>query len=354
MLNFAVGPVMMDKSILKIGAKQIPYFRTPEFSGMMLENETMLKDCIFAPIDSRVVFLTGSGTLAMEATVQNLFNKEDKLLVINGGSFGDRFKQICDIHCIPYDQIELNPFSELTSDHLAKYDGLKYTGLLINVHETSTGVLYDMNLVSDFCKRNKMFLVVDAISSFLADPFDMEKLGANAVIVSSQKALALPPGISMVILDVKAQQRVDINETKSLYSDFKSYLLNGERGQTPFTPAVSILEQLNKRLFSILFLGVDKIIQDTYDNATDFRVKIKKLPFKIPVKSLSNALTPLSPIGKISADEICKHLREQKDIYVAPNGGILSEILFRVGHIGNLKTSDNTILINSLSQILSE
>ena len=116
MKNFAVGPVTSDEDILAIGAEQVPYFRTSEFSAIMLENEKLMLKFMKAPGSSRAVFLTGSGTAAMEAAVVNSLTKEDKALVINGGSFGHRFCEILDIHGIPYEQIELKPGEGLTKE----------------------------------------------------------------------------------------------------------------------------------------------------------------------------------------------------------------------------------------------
>ena len=90
MLNFTVGPVMSSEAICAIGAEQVPYFRTAEFSATMKENEALMTQFTKAPEGSRVVFITGSGTASMEATVMNVFTPADKVLVVNGGSFGHR------------------------------------------------------------------------------------------------------------------------------------------------------------------------------------------------------------------------------------------------------------------------
>lgn len=349
MLNFAVGPVLMEQDILDIGNQQIPYFRTNEFSKIMLENEKLLKKFVNASDDSRVISLTASGTAAMEASIMNLFTKNDKVLVVNGGSFGKRFKEICDIHEINSEEINLNYSEILTKENLEPYENKGFTGFLINVHETSTGVLYDMDLVKDFCKRNNLFLVVDAISSFLADKFDMQ--GINAVIISSQKALALPPGLSFVIIDDKAQKRALDNRVKSIYFGFKNYLEDGKRGQTPFTPAVSTLIQLNKRLKKINDASIEKVISEVAYIANDFRNKISGLPLDIASSSMSNALTPLRPKGNMAANEIFEYLKDNYDIFICPNGGDLSKKLFRVGHIGNINIFDNDTLINALKDM---
>ena len=95
MVNFTVGPVMSSDEVLKIGGEQTPYFRNDEFSQVMLENEKLMKEFVYAEDKSRVVFITGSGTAAMEATVMNVFNEDDRVLVVNGGGFGQRFVDLC-------------------------------------------------------------------------------------------------------------------------------------------------------------------------------------------------------------------------------------------------------------------
>lgn len=350
MLNFAVGPVQMEQYILDAGAEQIPYFRTEEFSRVMKENEALMKQCMGAPEDGRVLFLTGSGTAAMEAAVQNLFTGKDKVLVVSGGSFGKRFAQICRIHHIPCTEIALEAGKTLREETLAAYDGQGYTGLLVNVLETSTGVYYDLDMIGNFCRRNSCLFVVDAISSFLADPLRMEAQGIDAVIAGSQKALALPPGISVLALNPRAVRRVEENEVESFYFDLKAYLKDGLRGQTPFTPAVGILLQMHLRLQKLAEAGVEAEWERAGRLAAHFRRGIEKLPFTIFSDSLSNAVTPLHPLHA-SAYRIFLTLKDEYGIYVCPNGGELADAVFRVGHMGALTEQDNQKLLDALTDM---
>ena len=236
MLNFTVGPVMSDDVVRAIGAEQVPYFRTPEFSAVMLENEKLMKKFAKAGDDARAVFITGSGTAAMEATVMNVFDKTDKVLVVNGGSFGQRFVELCQIHEIPYEEIKLEKGKALKKEQLDMYDGKDFTGFLVNVHETSTGVHYDIEMIGEFCKKNGIFLVVDAISSFLADDFDMNKLGVQVMITGSQKALACPPGVSVIVLSDEAVKRVAVHlrhflGRRALLAVFEQLIIPGEHDQ---------------------------------------------------------------------------------------------------------------------------
>ena len=244
MLNFTIGPVMSSETVRAIGAEQVPYFRTAEFSELMLENEMLVKRFAKAGANARVCFMTGSGTASMEAAVINVFTEKDRVLVIDGGSFGHRFVELLEIYEIPHTVIKPEFGYGVTAEQLSEYDGKGYTGFLVNLDETSIGVLYDIKLIGDFCKRNDIFLVVDSISSFLCDPFNMSELGVQVMITGSQKALACPPGISIIVLSEKAVERVYGNKPKTMYLDLKLALKNGERGQTPFTPANSISSSL--------------------------------------------------------------------------------------------------------------
>ena len=338
MLNFTVGPVMSDQKILEIGKEQVPYFRTQEFSDIMFENERILKSFFKAKEDSKVIFMTGSGTASMDAVVLNTLTDKDKVLVVNGGSFGHRFCEICDVYELNYTEIKCELGKTLKKEQLYKYDKLGYTALLVNLDETSTGVLYDIEMISEFCKKNNIFLIVDSISSFLCDPFDMDKLGVNIVITGSQKALAIAPGISIICVDDKAIERIDNNSPKTYYFNLKSYLKNGERGQTPFTPAVGILLQLNKRLKMICENGgVDVEVAKTKARAEYFREKIKDLPFDIFPDKMANAVTALTLKDKTkSAYMVFETMKNNYGIWICPNGGELKDLIFRVGHIGNL------------------
>lgn len=351
MLNFTVGPVMSSDEVRTIGAEQVPYFRTAEFSAVMLENEKYILEYTKAPDGSRAVFMTCSSTGSMEAVVMNCFSKDDKVLVINGGSFGHRFVELCEIHEIPYVALELECGKKLTKEKLYKYDNQEFTGLLVNVDETSTAVLYDSLMIGEFCKKNNMFFVCDCVSSFLADTFNMAECGADVMITGSQKVLACPPGVSIIVLAPKGLERVVASKVRTMYFDLKDALKNQERGQTPFTPAVGILLQINERLKEIARNGgADAEVARVAAQAEDFRNKIKELPLEFVSDSPANGVTSVHPTTA-KAHDIFLTLKDEYGIWVCPNGGDMKDTIFRVGHIGALTHEDNTTLINALKDM---
>ena len=353
-LNFAVGPVPIDKEISALGSEPVPYFRTAEFSSLMLENEKLFLQLLHAPSDARAVFLTGSGTSAMDASISSVFTENDRLLIVKGGSFGARFCEIAECYGVPYEAIELQTGKTLKEEDLAPFEGADFTGFMINMDETSTGVLYDMNLVGDFCRRNGLFLVVDIVSAFLSDPFDMTDCGADIAFTGAQKALAVPPGVALMAISARAQKKIEKAPERNYYLSLKKALKNQERGQTPWTPAVGTLIQINARLNAISAAGLEKTQNAIRSVAEDFRSKIRMYPFHIVSDRLPNAVTPLSPNNPdVSAHHLFEVLMAEYDIVICPNGGDLKDTLFRVGHIGAHTTEDNDILLRAFDDLMA-
>lgn len=341
---FTPGPVKMYEETLKIGALQTPYFRNDDFSQIVLECEKNLLKIANAPKDSRVLFLTASGTAGMEATIQNLLNEKDCGLVINGGGFGERFVNICEIHKIPHINFKIENTNLKNTEILNEFK--ESTSLIINAHETSIGTLYDLDSVGKFAKENNMLFIVDAISMFITDKIDMTSQNIDALIISSHKGLALPPGLSMIILSPKAIKK--INPVHQLYFDFNSYLNDMKRGQTPFTPAVTIILQLQERLNQIVNDGIENHILKAKTIALYFRENIKELPLKCYSDFMPNAMTTLTPSNEENATDIVKILEEKYNVVVAPNGGELKNKIFRVSHMGNMTKEYVDVLINAL------
>lgn len=347
---FTVGPVEMYPDTLKIEGTQQPYFRTPEFSGVMLEIERCFMKSVFAANDAHFICLTCSGTGAMEASVVNVLNENDKVLVINGGSFGNRFKQICTLHDIPNEEYHIAYGDAFNKNEFEKFNNQGFTALLVNVSETSTTQKYDLDYLGDFCRRNGMILIVDAVSAYLADPIYMEKQGIDVLLTASQKALSLAPGLALVaISDRVYKSRVMTNKKKSYYFDFVDYVENQHRGQPPFTSAVGTVLSLCQRLKDIDTRGVEDEWAIHKKRADYFREKIKALPVSLPDFEMSNSCTAVLFDG-IVASNIYENLKEKYEIILTPSGGNIKDRQLRVGHLGNLTLEDYDYLIEKMKE----
>jgi aspartate aminotransferase-like enzyme len=335
----------MSDEILEIGAKQTPYFRNSEFSDVTFACERGLLKMVNAPEGSKVIFLTASGTAGMESTVMNLLTEDDNALVVHGGGFGGRFVDICATHSVPHCDFVVE-CSNLSDIETVAPEG-DFNSLIVNAHETSLGHIYDLDAIGAYAKKNDLFFIVDAISMLVTDPIDMTNQNIDVIIVSSQKGLALPPGLTMVILSPCALDRIQC--IKNLYFNFKDYLHNGERGQTPYTPAVTIMLQLEARLAQIERLGgVEKTIENAKEISEYFREKIKDLPLKEYTPFMPNAMTTLTPTDGRSAMDIVNGLENNYKVMVCPNGGAEQDVIFRVSHMGDMTKEYTDILIDAL------
>ncbi|MCQ2754058.1 MAG: aminotransferase class V-fold PLP-dependent enzyme [bacterium] len=356
MKHFIVGPVEMYPCSKAIYQKGYSYFRTEEFGNMVKKNLTRLSNLIGNKNENSLIYLTASGTAVMEATIENCVDENDKCLVINGGTFGKRFCELLEHHGKNYTSINLEFGEQLTFGHLADYNNKNYSMLFVNLHETSNGQLYDINLLSDFCKRNNMMLIVDAISTFLADEFDMAKFGIDVTIISSQKGLCISPGLSFISLSQRVIDKIKkAPKSNTRYFDFKDCLINIERGQTPYTPAVMIMYELDAILDYIeISGGKEKWLEKIKTKCDYFRKNIKDLGLKFPTSyNLSNMLTPVI-CDDVKASQVVKLLRDKYGLCVNPCGGALADKMFRVSHIGNTTIEDIDILLDKMSVIINK
>ena len=336
-------PGNIEPDILNIAAQQIPYMRTEWFSELMKENEGMLLNMIGCK-EGRVMFYTSSGTGAMEAVVENYVGMGGKALVIDGGSFGHRWMQLCQYHNIEHVVMDVPFANDIDYDRLeSTIKAERPTYLLCQHHETSSGQLFNLKLISDICKRYCVSLVVDVISSFLAEDIGMDDMCIDIAITSTQKGLNLPPGAALVFLSRQALSKKFAH--RNYYSDFQYNLKNLERGQTPFSPATTIFMQINERMKRNTSRGLQNIITDTRRKALHFREWCGEYGWKIPAECPANAITGF--YVHRNGDILFREL-QKKGIFIMPSG---RKDFFRVSHMGIQDVKELDILAEAIHEI---
>lgn len=337
----------MEEHILAIGAQQPPYNRTDEFSQLTHEILSGLK-YVFQT-SGEVALLTGSGTLAMEAAAVNFLTTNDSVIVVNGGTFGQRWCDLCRIRAIPFHEIKLEAGADVDLDQLRDLcETENCTALLINAHETSTGQLYDIEAIGQIAHDFDLLYIVDAISTVCADPFQMDDWDVDVAILSSQKAIALPPGLAFVAMGSRALVRLHEGTPETLYLNLQDYLANQERGQCPYTPAIGLFLQLHQRLLDVQQQTMPEVVAQHAERSSAFRAAIVDLPFRILPTRPSNALTALM-CETINATQVVGHLQAHHSIEIAPSGGVLKDKLIRISHMGRQSQSDQDLIISALA-----
>lgn len=334
---FTIGPVLMHDYTKEVAGMQLPYFRTAQFSEVVKSTTAMYNAAAFATEGDETIFLTCSGTGAMEATVLNCLSQDTKVLIINGGTFGERWVELCKLHSIPHDVVSVPFEKDLDEEMLKPFRKRGYFALLVNIHETGIGKLYDAKMLSRFCAEEGMYFFADAISSIFADEYKIKELKTDITIVSSQKALALTPGLAVVTVSERLYNEVILKKkSPDMYFSFAAHITEAKRGQTPFTPAVGIIFQLQKRLEKILEKGVENVIKETNGLASYFRQNVVRLPVEIPSYTLSNCITPIL-LQKGNAKRLFEILLDKYDIHVTPSPQPHTDKMLRISSIGALE-----------------
>lgn len=342
-----VFPGDIDPAIMAIGAEPIPYMRTQAFSDINLESERILLDLIGCK-GGRTIIYTGSGTGAMSAVVENYVTTRRKALVIDGGSFGHRWWDLCRYYGVEQIHYEV-PFArdiDYTDLEKTVAEG-RPDVFLCQHHETSSGQLFDLGKISAICRRYGVSLVVDVISSFLAEPLDMDALGIDIAITSTQKGLNIPPGLSVLFFSERLKDYPFAH--KGYYWDFEENFSNLRRGQTPFSPATILYLQLHARLKQLEAEGgPGKNIAEVHRRCGVFRELCRQYGWDVPAEVPSFAITGFQT--RDMDRKVFRGLLEQYETSIMP-GSVPG--FYRVSHMGLQSDEDLRLLAGRIHQLES-
>jgi aspartate aminotransferase-like enzyme len=237
------GPTPIPRAVRDAQAQQMVDHRGTEFAELLSETSAGLAELIGTAGD--VVLLTGSGSGALEAAVVNTLSPGDRVLSVSIGSFGDRFAKIAAAFGAVVDSL---PFEWGTAaEPAALRDWLAtaepYRAALVTHNETSTGVANPMRELAEVVRAapGGPLLLVDGISGLGAMPFEMDAWGVDLVVSASQKAWMASPGIAIAALGERAVAAGETARMPRFYWDFAEARSWAAKGQTPWTPAISVL-----------------------------------------------------------------------------------------------------------------
>jgi aspartate aminotransferase-like enzyme len=335
-------------------ARQMINHRGPEFAETINRTTKNLKT--FFQTENDIFLMTGSGTGGLETAAVNVMSPGDKILSVSHGVFGERFAMIArtfGADIIPL-QFEWGtaPDPDAVKKAIQANDGIKT--VLVTHNETSTGVTCDLEAISTVVKEAGKLLVVDAISSLSSIELPVDKWKCDVVITGSQKGWMIPPGLSMISVSEEAWKAHASATMPRVYWDFtraKSYL---EKGQTPWTPAVSLVFALDVSLQMMLDEGLENVIARHSRVADKTRQGIKSLGLSLfaDERYASNTVTAVKATNDLNIKNMLKILREEYKIILGGGQQKLDGEIFRIGHLGWVDESDIEIVINSLKEAL--
>lgn len=351
------GPTPVPDSVLKVLASQPIAHRSQEFSVILESAIDNLK--WLAQTDNDAYILTASGTGAMEASVVNFINPGDKVLCLVMGVFGERLAQIAQAYGArvvflksqPGKTIETSQVEEALTQE--KNDPIK--AVLITHNETSTGVTIDLQSVAAIAKKFNTLVIVDAITSFGATNLPINEWDLDVVISGSQKALMLPPGLSVIFVSKLAWAVHEKCITSRFYLDLSKYKRAYQNKTTPFTPNVSLTAALNCALQLIKETGRESVFERHKKLKDLVRLGLKELdliPFVENYESASVSVTSVLPPEHMSVAELRAFLKDKHRILIADGQNELKGQIFRIGHMGYIFERDIYALFKAMKQAL--
>ena len=335
-LLMVLGPTEVESDILEIASCPQEYMRTDDYTSKWLKIFENLKYCF--QTKNPVAVFASSGTGMMEASVTNFLSENDTILYINGGSFGKRWGDIAKKYKINPIEIAVDFGQSVKVENIEKIlsQNKNIKALYATLNETSSGALTDIKNIGKMLKKYPdVLFVVDCISGLLADEFLQDEWGVDVAISASQKAFALPPGLGFMSVSKKALDYATNSNIRGFYFDILDYVANLKRGQTPFTPAVSLVNQLEKRLEKITKEGLNHFRLRYIENTDYLRNGLKQMDFNILAQNPANCVSAVL-VKEVDASLIVKIMREKYNIEIAPSGGELKTKLFRIGNYGNI------------------
>ncbi|MCM1010463.1 MAG: alanine--glyoxylate aminotransferase family protein [Fusobacterium sp.] len=354
-LLMVLGPTEVEQDILDAGAIPQEYMRTPDYSEKWGE---IFKNLQYVfQTQNPVVCFACSGTGAMDAAVSNLLpHNSGTALYINGGSFGKRWGDILNQYKIKNIEISVE-FGKSVEPERIKQELEKNKDIntvFATLDETSSGALTDIKAIGEVLKNYPdIVFVVDCVSGLVVEELQMDEWGVDVAVSASQKALAIPPGLGFMAISDKALKRAEQNESRPAYFDILDYVKNWQRNQTPFTPAVSLVEQLKLRLEKIKSEGLENYRKRYRNNTELIRTGLKNLGFEVFAQHPANCVTGVMT-EKYNAAEIVRIMREKHNIEIAPSGGDLKEKFFRVGNFGAIEKPEIERFLTAMQATIGE
>ena len=348
------GPTPVPDDVRQAMARQMINHRGPEFAETINRATNNLKT--FFQTGNDVFILTGSGTGGLEAAAVNVLSPGDKVLSVSQGVFGERFAMIArsfGAEIIPL-QFEWGTAPDPDEVRKAIRANNDIKTVLVTHNETSTGVTCDLESLSKVIKDAGKLLVVDAISSMSSIDLPVDDWKCDIVVTGSQKGWMIPPGLAMISVSEEAWKAHASATMPRVYWDFtraKSYL---EKGQTPWTPAVSLFFALDVALQMMLEEGFKNIIARHSRVAEKARQGVKSLGLSLfaDERYTSNTVTAVKATNGLDTKKLLKILRQEYKIILGGGQQKLDGQIFRIGHLGWVNESDIETVVNSLKETL--
>jgi len=349
------GPTPVPERVLLAMARPMLYHRAPAFTECLREAQEGLKWLM--QTKQLPLLLTGSGTIAMDASVCNFLRTGDKAVVIRGGKFGERWGKICEaygITCV-YVDVEWGKSvdAKAVAEAIDKNPGVR--AVYATASETSTATMHDVEAIAKVVRgHDDIILCVDAITAVGVYDVPMDKWGLDVVSVGSQKALMLPPGLAVVAVSDKAWKANERSNLPRFYLDLARERKAQEKGETAFTPAVSLIVGLRESLRMLKEETLDGVFFRHERLAKATRAAAGGLGLDLFSSTPVNSVTAIRVPSGVDGTAVIIQMRSRYGITIAGGQDHLKGKIVRIAHVGFYSQFDIITAISGLEMTLSD
>jgi aspartate aminotransferase-like enzyme len=346
------GPTPIPNEVALAMSETMIHHRTPEFNRVFDEARQGLKKLFGTQSD--VLMLASSGTGAMEASVANLFSPGDKVLVINGGKFGERWLNISNAYGLNPIDLKVGWGEAVkvadVEQQLKAHPDIR--GVMVQASETSTTVFHPVKEIARLTQNGPLFLV-DGVTAVGVVPLSMDEWGIDVLVTGSQKALMLPPGLGFIALSDRAWEKTKQAKLPRFYFDLNLERKNQQKGSGAFTPAVSLIFGVRASLRMLEREGLENVYARHARLCKATRAAATALGLKLLAPdSPSPAATGIYMPDGIDADQLLEYLRDKMNITLAEGQDQLKGKAIRIAHIGYMGAFDVITAIAALEMAL--
>ncbi len=351
---FTPGPTPVPEAVMLRMAEPIIHHRNQEFRDLFARVNRNLK--YLFQTEQPVLTLTCSGTGGVESTFVSLFSPGDTIIAVNGGKFGERWVKMPKTFGMNVVEIKTPWGRALQPDQLrdALQRNPQAKGVYLTHSETSTGTATDVKTMAKIIRQYSHALVcVDGITAVGAHELRFDDWGIDVCVTGSQKGLMIPPGLAFVALSQRAISAMQTSTIPKFYFDLKKGLKSYEQGDTPWTPAVSLVIGVDAALEMIKAEGIERVWARHERLATALRAGIEALGLKLFSDSPSFAVTPVWVPDGIEWKAFNKSLSVDNGITIAGGQDDYVGKIFRVSHLGYYDELDMIAFVAALERSLA-
>ena len=347
MLLFTPGPTPVPQNVRNAMSDETMHHRTPEFEAIFEKTRKHLFNLFKT---DEVIMLASSGTGAMEAAVINLC--KNTLLSINSGKFGERFGKIAVAHGLKNIEIK-NEWNTPASvgDVVARLkENPEIDALAIQISESAGGLRHHVEAIAKAAKEinPSIMIIADGITAVGVEPIDVTNI--DALLAGSQKALMLPPGLSILGLSNAAIEK--IGNGKGYYFNLATEIKSQRKNTTAWTAATTLTIGLLEVLETIeADGGMQKLYKRTAVRAEAVRASLVAIGLHIYP---SNPAPSMTTIDDDNANQIRKILKEEYGVNVAGGQDHLKGKIFRINQMGLIENYEMSWVVNAVELALDK